>query len=96
MYEEYYLENLKVGKHFGDMGVCGGAFKMCLKETGYEAVDWTNLAQGRVQWRTLLNTVENSLFHKRYIISRLTPSFSKIQVNIVFFQCRKYQVLSLP
>jgi hypothetical protein len=30
---------------------------MCLNETGFEDVDWIHLAQSRVQWWALLNTV---------------------------------------
>jgi hypothetical protein len=32
---------------------------MDLRETGWE-VDWIHLAQDRVQWRALLNTVMNT------------------------------------
>jgi hypothetical protein len=30
---------------------------MDLSETGWDGMDWINLAQGRVQWRALVNTV---------------------------------------
>jgi hypothetical protein len=30
-----------------------------LKETGYKSVDWIHLAQGRVKWRVLVNTIMN-------------------------------------
>jgi hypothetical protein len=33
--------------------------KMNFKEIGYEDVDWVYLAQDRVQWRALWNTVMN-------------------------------------
>jgi len=39
-------------RHRGEENV--GIF---LKETGWEGVDWINLAQDRDQWRTLVNTV---------------------------------------
>jgi hypothetical protein len=31
--------------------------KMDLRETGWDGVDWIDLAQNRDQWRTLMNTV---------------------------------------
>jgi hypothetical protein len=33
--------------------------KMALREIGFEIVDWIDMAQGRDQWRILLNTVLN-------------------------------------
>jgi hypothetical protein len=30
-----------------------------LRETGWDGMDWINLAQGRDQWRALENTVMN-------------------------------------
>jgi hypothetical protein len=33
--------------------------KMDLKEIGWDGVDWIELAQGRDQWRALVNTVMN-------------------------------------
>jgi hypothetical protein len=35
--------------------------KMELRETGWGGMDWIDLAQGRDQWRVLLNTVLNFL-----------------------------------
>jgi hypothetical protein len=29
--------------------------KMCYRETGCENVEWSQMAQGRVQWRTFVN-----------------------------------------
>jgi hypothetical protein len=34
-------------------------FKMKLKETGCECGDWIRLAQDRVQWLVILNTIMN-------------------------------------
>jgi hypothetical protein len=31
--------------------------KMDLRETGWDDMDWIDLAQGRDQWRALVNTV---------------------------------------
>jgi hypothetical protein len=33
--------------------------KMDLRETGWDGMDWIDLAQDTDQWRTLLNTVMN-------------------------------------
>jgi hypothetical protein len=33
--------------------------KMDLRETGIDGVNWIQLAQDRVQWRTFVNTVMN-------------------------------------
>jgi hypothetical protein len=32
---------------------------MDLREIGWDGMDWIDLAQNRVQWRALLNTVMN-------------------------------------
>jgi hypothetical protein len=33
------------------------SIKMDLREIGWDGIDWIKLAQNRVQWRTLVNTV---------------------------------------
>jgi hypothetical protein len=33
--------------------------KMCLREIGWDGMDWIDLAQDREQWRALVNTVMN-------------------------------------
>jgi hypothetical protein len=33
--------------------------KMGLREIGWDGVDWIDMAQDRVQWRALVNTVLN-------------------------------------
>jgi hypothetical protein len=33
--------------------------KMDLRETGWDGIDWIDLAQDRDQWRALVNTVMN-------------------------------------
>jgi hypothetical protein len=38
---------------------CGDNIKMDLTEIGWDGVDWIELAQGRDQWRALVNTVMN-------------------------------------
>jgi hypothetical protein len=37
----------------------GGNIKMDLEEIGWGSVDWIGLAQGRDQWRALVNVVMN-------------------------------------
>jgi hypothetical protein len=37
----------------------GGNIKMDLRETGWDGMDWDDLAQKRDQWRTLVNIVMN-------------------------------------
>jgi hypothetical protein len=38
--------------------------KMDLRDIGWDGMDWIDLAQDRDQWRALVNTVMNFLFHK--------------------------------
>jgi hypothetical protein len=33
--------------------------KMDLREIGWDGIDWIDLAQGRDQWRALINTIMN-------------------------------------
>jgi hypothetical protein len=35
------------------------SIKMCLREIGWDGMDWIDVAQNREQWRALLNTVIN-------------------------------------
>jgi hypothetical protein len=42
-----------------------GYNKTYLEEIGGNGVDWIHLAQGRVQWRDLVNTVMNLFVVKR-------------------------------
>jgi hypothetical protein len=43
--------------------------KMDFREIALKVVYWMHLAQGRDQWRALVNTVTNFRVHKRLIIS---------------------------
>jgi hypothetical protein len=36
--------------------------KSDLRDIGWDSMDWVNLAQGRDQWRALVNTVMNLRF----------------------------------
>jgi hypothetical protein len=38
--------------------------KVDLRETGWDGMDWINLAQDRDHWRALVNTVMNLRVHK--------------------------------
>jgi hypothetical protein len=38
--------------------------KMDLGEIGLGGMDWIDLAQNRDQWRALVNTIMNHMFHK--------------------------------
>jgi hypothetical protein len=39
--------------------------KMDLRKMGIDGMNWIQLAQDRVQWRALVNTVMNLRFHKK-------------------------------
>jgi hypothetical protein len=43
----------------GDLDVDEDTIKNDLKGTGWEVVDWINLALDRIQWRAVVNTVIN-------------------------------------
>jgi hypothetical protein len=45
------------GDHWGDQDVGVDNIKMDLREIGWDGMDWIDLAQGRDQWRALVNTV---------------------------------------
>ena len=49
---------LKDREHFEDVGELY-LKGICLTEMGWEGVSWTDLAQDRVRWRVLVNTVTN-------------------------------------
>jgi hypothetical protein len=38
--------------------------EMDLREIGWTAIDWIDLAEDRDQWRVLVNTVMNNVFRK--------------------------------
>jgi hypothetical protein len=44
---------------FGTWNVRSMYGKMDLRETGWDGVDWIDMAQDRDQWRALVNTVFN-------------------------------------
>jgi hypothetical protein len=44
-----------------DLGIDGNILECILTEIGWEVVDWTCMAQDRVQWWAVVNTVMNLL-----------------------------------
>jgi hypothetical protein len=50
---EYCWESQKVRNHWKNN------IKMYLRETGWDSMDWIDLAEDRDQWRALVNTVIN-------------------------------------
>jgi hypothetical protein len=68
--------------YWGDLDVGGRLIKMDLRERerGWGDMDWINLAEGRDQWRALVNTVMNLWVPKNvreFLSSCTTDSFSK-------------------
>jgi hypothetical protein len=60
MYIEYWWENQKERDHWKDKDVGGWTIlKWFLRETGWDGVDWKDMAQDRDQWRALVSTVLN-------------------------------------
>jgi hypothetical protein len=54
--------------------------KMDLRETGWDGMDWIELAQNRDQWRALVNTVMNFRIPKnagKFLSSCTIDSFSR-------------------
>jgi hypothetical protein len=62
--DEKHVKNL-VGKNLKgrdpskDLGVDGDNIRMDLREIGWKGMDWIHLANGRDQWRALVNTIMN-------------------------------------
>jgi hypothetical protein len=61
IWDSHGSEVVNVGLKFRpeDPGRWDGGIKMDLKKTGFEGVQWIQLAQDKVQWRALVNTVMN-------------------------------------
>jgi hypothetical protein len=60
MLTKYWLGNPKERYHLGDLDIHGSVvFKMDLKEIRCDGVNWIQLAQDKVQWLNLVNTVTN-------------------------------------
>jgi hypothetical protein len=50
--------------------------KICLRETGWGGMVWTDLAQGRDQWRALVNTAM-TLQVRKFVSRCKTGGFSR-------------------
>jgi hypothetical protein len=60
MHVGYWWERQKVRDHWEDLDVRWvDNIKMDLREIGFDGIDWIDLAQGRYQWKVLVNTVMN-------------------------------------
>jgi hypothetical protein len=62
MHTKFWSETMKERDHFGDLGTNGritSIFKLISKKIVFADVGWVYLAQDRVQWRALVNTVLN-------------------------------------
>jgi hypothetical protein len=61
MHTEFQLENLQGRNHLRDLGTDGQKILLnwILKEKQSEDVEWIHMAQNRVQWQVLANTVMN-------------------------------------
>jgi hypothetical protein len=56
--------------------------KMDLREIGWYGTYWTDLAQDRDQWRTLVNTVMNLRVHKMLGSSRVAAQLAASQEGL--------------
>jgi hypothetical protein len=54
-----YVRKSEWMRQFLETVVYGQIVLIWIKETGSEGVEWMHLAQVRIQWRTLVNTVMN-------------------------------------
>jgi hypothetical protein len=65
---------MKATDNLGDLRVNG----MILKWTGSEGVDWSHMAQGRAQWRAVMNTVMNLRVHRHFVPRAYRSSFLSV------------------
>jgi hypothetical protein len=56
MYTKFWLDSLKVRDYSEDL-IFKHNIKTNLKKTGWEGVEWIQLAQNRGRWKSLMNTV---------------------------------------
>jgi hypothetical protein len=56
--------------------------KMALREIGWDGMDWIDLAQDRDQWRALVNTVMNILFHRMLTSSCVAAELAASQQGL--------------
>jgi hypothetical protein len=58
MHIGYMWENQKERDHYEGQDACGWTIlKWILREIGWGGMDWIHLAQDRVRWRVVMNTV---------------------------------------
>jgi hypothetical protein len=57
----YWWESQKERVHWEEQDVRRWTILKCLREIGWDGMDWIDLAQDRDQWRALVNTVINLL-----------------------------------
>jgi hypothetical protein len=55
--------------------------KMDLREIGWGGMSWIHLAQNRDQWRALVNTVMNLMFHKLLGKSLVTRNWRTLKTT---------------
>jgi hypothetical protein len=65
--------------HLGDVVI---SERLCQNETRNEYVKWLHLAQERVQWEALENTVMNFGFHKWHRISKKATDSQKLLCSL--------------
>jgi hypothetical protein len=53
----FWLENLKGIHHLKELDVDGDNIRLDIREIRWGGVAWMYVAQGRDQWRNLVNTV---------------------------------------
>jgi hypothetical protein len=59
MHIGYWWETQREKDHWGPRHRWVDNIKMDLRETGWDGMDWIDLAQERDRWRALVNTVMN-------------------------------------
>jgi hypothetical protein len=62
MHIGYWWESLEGKRTLGrPRRRCVDNIKMNLRDIGWDGMDWIELAQGKEQWRALVNTLKNLL-----------------------------------
>jgi hypothetical protein len=61
MHTQFWSENLKGSDYLEDVGIDGKIMLEWIFGNRWEGLDWMHLAQGRDQWKVLVNMVINLL-----------------------------------
>jgi hypothetical protein len=80
MHIGYWWEIQKERDHWEDQDIGGWTILKCLREIGWDGMDWIDLAQDNDQWRALVNTVMNlrvSQNSGKFLSSCTIDSFSR-------------------